>query len=294
MYASIYCRGIFLSTLSAWRATVCAKRLCAFFQISIHALRMESDDYSNFISYRPRGISIHALRMESDIIIFICQDGRYDISIHALRMESDFPTCTPPFLAKHFYPRSPHGERLDTNTLILKDGNFYPRSPHGERHGLTVFIPRWVLFLSTLSAWRATSSPPIPVIIIKFLSTLSAWRATLCSKASYCFFLHFYPRSPHGERQDLVNNHDITVAISIHALRMESDIIIFICQDGRYDISIHALRMESDFPTCTPPFLAKHFYPRSPHGERRRVFCTAKNLSLISIHALRMESDHAL
>ena len=107
----LFCITPFLSTLSAWRATVCAKRLCAFFQISIHALRMESDDYSNFISYRPRGISIHALRMESDIIIFICQDGRYDISIHALRMESDFPTCTPPFLAKHFYPRSPHGER---------------------------------------------------------------------------------------------------------------------------------------------------------------------------------------
>ena len=82
---------------------------------------------------------------------------------------------------RHFYPRSPCGERLDTaftvtwlkpflSTLSLRratgsneggkdaDNNFYPRSPCGERHTVsTPDIPK-EQFLSTLSLRRATSS----------------------------------------------------------------------------------------------------------------------------------------
>ena len=103
---------------------------------------------------------------------------------------------------RHFYPRSPHGERLGLYsfdfTLLI---DFYPRSPHGERphHNYIIFIA--YVFLSTLSAWRATSNwqriqgvSHISIhalrmesdgcaafsssVISLFLSTLSAWRAT--------------------------------------------------------------------------------------------------------------------
>ena len=80
--------------------------------------------------------------------------------------------------------------------------HFYPRSPHGERHLLLYKNARCDIFLSTLSAWRATYY--------------------LVSYGAGC-------------------------RISIHALRMESDMQWAIETLGLNDISIHALRMESDF-----------------------------------------------
>ena len=79
----------FLSTLSAWRAT-----------ITNHTLQI---CHNNFYPRSPHGerpdwqltpiqnaeISIHALRMESDNIYDYLQEMLDSISIHALRMESD-------------------------------------------------------------------------------------------------------------------------------------------------------------------------------------------------------------
>ena len=105
----------------------------------------------------------------------------------------------------------------------------------------------------------------------------------------------------------------MTLEISIHALRMESDRA---CSEmpTNTDISIHALRMESDSLHSLSARSGKYFYPRSPHGERRRGFdqqtanslflstlsawratsasLSADQVATISIHALRMESDH--
>ena len=83
---------------------------------------------------------------------------------------------------KHFYPRSPHGERL------------LCRSPGFRAHFISIHALRMesdtivstnagsisARFLSTLSAWRATgaSSPGCRSPTGRFLSTLSAWRAT--------------------------------------------------------------------------------------------------------------------
>ena len=79
----------FLSTLSAWRATPTAQILKKRgLNISIHALRMESDWLSTEHG-REQRISIHALRMESDFKTKAQLAAERKISIHALRMESD-------------------------------------------------------------------------------------------------------------------------------------------------------------------------------------------------------------
>ena len=60
----------------------------ACLDISIHALRKESDGKSRLHALIDRSISIHALRKESDILRkFLI--ARHLISIHALRKESD-------------------------------------------------------------------------------------------------------------------------------------------------------------------------------------------------------------
>ena len=82
------------------------------------------------------------------------------------------------------------------------DKHFYPRSPCGERlisqsNGSTT-IP----FLSTLSLRRATLGGMSDKLIGSvFLSTLSLRRATPVCYAGDCTATHFYPRSPCGERQ---------------------------------------------------------------------------------------------
>ena len=102
--------------------------------------------------------------------------------------------------------------------------------------------------------------------------------------------------------------------ISIHALLAESDNSTV----GRFtplEISIHALLAESDIWREVLELVQRHFYPRSPCGERQRAEIHANSqqeflstLSLrratvtdtpafellpISIHALLAESDHS-
>ena len=78
---------VFQSTLSVRRATW--RRIYAWprIDISIHALREESDVEIR-CSHRLRAISIHALREESDHGV-VSDSTVATISIHALREESD-------------------------------------------------------------------------------------------------------------------------------------------------------------------------------------------------------------
>ena len=78
---------IFQSTLSVRRATGYVQEVAEHVDISIHALRKESD-LDDLEKQVGQYISIHALRKESDTV----EAGlRWDavISIHALRKESD-------------------------------------------------------------------------------------------------------------------------------------------------------------------------------------------------------------
>ena len=80
--------------------------------------------------------------------------------------------------------------------------------------------------------------------------------------------IHFYPRSPCGERP---------------ANRK--------CLDFGWCISIHALLAESDSLYTTWFPAARHFYPRSPCGERLNKINGGLRPAHISIHALLAESD---
>ena len=100
---------------------------------------------------------------------------------------------------------------------------FYPRSPCGERRGSGTTCIAAPTFLSTLSLRRATSLTRTPSAVTPisihallaesdtpvcgprtaqpaFLSTLSLRRATPPSNSCGTIYLHFYPRSPCGER----------------------------------------------------------------------------------------------
>ena len=77
-------------------------------------------------------ISIHALPAESDHCNII-YSGAADISIHALLAESDQQTAYFFLRKKHFYPRSPCGERRRLWLRLSLSDYFYPRSPCGER-----------------------------------------------------------------------------------------------------------------------------------------------------------------
>ena len=59
----------------------------------------------------------------------------------------------------------------------------------------------------------------------------------------------------------------------------------------RKNISIHALLAESDWVLLTEVPYGQYFYPRSPCGERLRIFAYGRRITRISIHALLAESD---
>ena len=171
---------------------------------------------------------------------------------------------------RHFYPRSPCGERqgstararkepLFLSTLSLRRAtesqppcarpttDFYPRSPCGERRSSDKWQFMRYIFLSTLSLRRATRQGQTGFRRLSpFLSTLSLRRATTASAFLIGSRSHFYPRSPCGERP--------------------------------LEVPARA-------------FLISHFYPRSPCGERHFISVHIVFLSTISIHALLAESD---
>ena len=102
---------------------------------------------------------------------------------------------------------------------------------------------------------------------------------------------NFNPRSPHGERPDVVARRkqsqkfqstlpargatSLTIqtarpdAISIHAPRTGSDCRGLFIGMRTQDISIHAPRTGSDPLETFAGAKGFHFNPRSPHGERR-------------------------
>ena len=103
------CLSKFQSTLSVRRATHVVDLGPVGVDISIHALRKESDTFPHDLTpskrfqstlsvrratqakthiWRPQNISIHALRKESDWCDMLSKTF-YQISIHALRKESD-------------------------------------------------------------------------------------------------------------------------------------------------------------------------------------------------------------
>ncbi len=170
--------SLFLSTRSAWSATMEQWSKNGKTQISIHALRMERDSYLPTQAQSMR-ISIHALRMERDHRWFLLSPRQTD-----------------------FYPRAPHGARLGAPKWVLNIWDISIHALRMERDGTewnSCSVKR--RFLSTRSAWSATGfsrslsggwSISIHALRMErdlslndalcdrfpFLSTRSAWSAT--------------------------------------------------------------------------------------------------------------------
>ena len=92
----------------------------------------------------------------------------------------------------------------------------------------------------------------IYVFCLAFQSTLSVRRATYCLPPPRAIEVYFNPRSPWGERHLTAYLGDMSLEISIHALREESD-------NKFYFVSI---------------IIVSYFNPRSPWGERHNPYCT--------------------
>ena len=280
----------FLSTPSARRATKDGNKKGFEWQISIHALR-EEGDVCDGLDNRAAEISIHALREEGDLgkadlnvgegeflstpsarratVDIKTHADRDDISIHALREEGDHgggDTMTQWSISIHALREEGDVKR---SHLPGAGDNFYPRPPRGGRQPPARVVPRRGQFLSTPSARRATTLPPLPCAwLANFYPRPPRGGRRRCSKAptsSRTISIHalreegdaaglpgkarppyFYPRPPRGGRQGRAKRVFQGRNISIHALREEGDLHRSGRGRGQRPISIHALREEGD------------------------------------------------
>ena len=78
----------------------------------------------------------------------------------------------------------------------------------------------------------------------------------------------FYPRSPCGERRVHYDNYNLHCVISIHALLAESDTILKVYGygDNKFLSTLSLRRATPLLAYCQGHI--KNFYPRSPCGER--------------------------
>ena len=172
--------------------------------------------------------------------------------------------------ARHFYPRSPCGERLkrkagpegpakisihallaESDNKISAVGvtgkNFYPRSPCGERHDATLHCLRVMrisihALLAESDGGSGVGSWPRAI----FLSTLSLRRAT-----------------PHGQK---TKGHH-SVFLSTLSLRRATMMPPFIACVSCVFLSTLSLRRATYLAARQSDYVCD-FYPRSPCGER--------------------------
>ena len=96
----------FQSTLSVRRATIEGVESRETHDISIHALRKESDTYKDFMSREVKAFQ-STLSVRRATIILVLVAWFIDISIHALRKESDMARAPKVGCSLYFNPRSP-------------------------------------------------------------------------------------------------------------------------------------------------------------------------------------------
>ena len=102
---------------------------------------------------------------------------------------------------------------------------------------------------------------------------------------------NFYPRSPCGERRRQGCRLGACICISIHALLAESDSCMILTQ--RFCVYFYPRSPcgERRLYISDVSGLWHDFYPRSPCGERQALGLPGWLRTLISIHALLAESD---
>ena len=101
---------------------------------------------------------------------------------------------------RHFYPRSPCGERLGRLMLVMALSDFYPRSPCGERP-VTIWLGYVYLDFYPRSPCGERQGRVLQDITpagISIHALLAESDCKTCRKSS--LRQNFYPRSPCGER----------------------------------------------------------------------------------------------
>ena len=127
--------------------------------------------------------------------------------------------------------------------------NFYPRSPCGERR-LTYRRTRRFPDISIHALLAESDTPRLSRVVPTpiFLSTLSLRRATGLGRGPERGYVHFYPRSPCGERLFTHFRNKVPCRF-LSTLSLRRATLVphqQKCSDG---ISIHALLAESDINT---------------------------------------------
>ena len=171
---------------------------------------------------------------------------------------------------RHFYPRSPCGERLGCQRgsgsalsisihALLAESDFC--APKMAKNSITISIHALLAESDAVPRLPMAAQP-------QFLSTLSLRRATSSRIRSSSIITYFYPRSPCGERQPSIQFQHPLKSISIHALLAESDLFknhIIFCHS--LFLSTLSLRRATALILANT-MLNAYFYPRSPCGER--------------------------
>ena len=246
-------------------AIVCT--LCGRLFLSTLSLRRATALYNCDEDGKP--ISIHALLAESDIYVVGGRaTGKTFLSTLSLRRATQLFSALAAFF-KHFYPRSPCGERLCHH--ISKNAAIGKISIHAllaESDGIiAVGVSVAAAFLSTLSLRRATSCS------LRYWSRAKISIHALLAESDRREFYNrngranFYPRSPCGERP----HHLIPNSGTLHFYPRSP------CGERLYYFDLSGLRDD--------------FYPRSPCGERPHPVAVLIRIIEISIHALLAESD---
>ena len=102
----------------------------------------------------------------------------------------------------YFYPRSPRGERPGQAVhRQLQGADFYPRSPRGERLVSSPFTLTTDIFLSTLPARGATLCSESCLLLTDISIHAPREGSDPPFSSPTTITLHFYPRSPRGERR---------------------------------------------------------------------------------------------
>ena len=219
--------------------------------ISIHALREEGDvgpfrftaSKSDFYPRPPRGGRRKRFKMSASNCPFLStpsarratttrpETGNPEkISIHALREEGDLLSQDINAMTRGFLS-TPSARRAtaDQTGFIQHQGiSIHALREEGDPsiNGASRFSS---LFLSTPSARRATvESSRWSVRREIFLSTPSARRATGYPKLLPSSYRHFYPRPPRGGRLARRLFPVLSRFISIHALREEGDVFVWL------------------------------------------------------------------
>ena len=149
-------------------------------------------------------------------------------------------------LLRHFYPRSPCGERLVSSVDSADKVLFLSTLSLRRATVINLAAIQSYIFLSTLSLRRATFHPLSVGLVGVFLSTLSLRRATETGRKWLRNAWNFYPRSPCGERRLGM----VAKAAQDTDFYPRSPCGERLCPQAGYSprlrISIHALLAESD------------------------------------------------